>query len=129
MKNLMILQLVDVLFSEIVLDETTTPNLEEVFLQNVPDECKMKILLPKLKFFSIHYYDAQVDYSWIHSMLACATKLEHFDSYKLRVDELKFASNNLNKIILRRAECLESLVIYGPKLRELSLQVRMLAKF
>ena len=58
-------------------------------------------------------------------MLECAKQLETFETYKLQGAQgcLKFASNFLTKINLHRAECLESLVIYAPRLEKLSLQV------
>ena len=64
------------------------------------------------------------DFSWINPMLECAKQLEAFETYKLGVQGcLKFASNFLTKINLHRAECLDSLVVYAPRLEELSLQV------
>ena len=56
MVQLVDLQLMDVEFSEIILDQTRTPNLQELFLHNVPDDCRMEILLPTLKKFKIFYY-------------------------------------------------------------------------
>ena len=64
------------------------------------------------------------DDSWINPMLECAKQLEAFETYKLGAQGcLKFASNFLTKINLHRAECLDSLVIYAPRLEKLSLQV------
>ena len=58
-------------------------------------------------------------------MLECAKQLETFETYKLQGAQgcLKFASNFLTKINLHRAECLDSLVVYAPRLEKLSLQV------
>lgn len=122
MVQLVDLQLMDVEFSEIILDQTRTPNLQELFLHNVPDDCRMEILLPTLKKFKIFYY--QGPDSWINPMLECAKQLETFETYKLQGAQgcLKFASNFLTKINLHRAECLDSLVVYAPRLEKLSLQ-------
>ena len=50
-------------------------------------------------------------------------QLETFETYKLQGAQgcLKFASNFLTKINLHRAECLDSLVVYAPRLEKLSL--------
>ena len=42
--------------SEIILNQTRTPNLQELFLHNVPDDCRIEILLPTLKKFKMFYY-------------------------------------------------------------------------
>ena len=55
MVQLVDLQLMDVQFSEIILDQTRTPNIQELVMQNVPDDCRMKILLPTLKKFTMRY--------------------------------------------------------------------------
>ena len=71
----------------------------------------------------MHYYGPPDDCAWIHNMLKTATKLESFDSYKLRVGpELDFAGNSLKYIRLHRAELLESISVYAPRLQELNLQ-------
>ena len=46
MEQLVDLQLMDIQFSEIILNQTRTPNLQELFLHNVPEDCQMEILLP-----------------------------------------------------------------------------------
>jgi len=117
------LKLIDVCFSKVNLNKEMTPSIEELFMQNIPDECDVTVKLPKLKDFSMHYYSPD-DGGWVHDMLATATKLERFESYKFRVytSELRFASNDLRYIRLHRAECLESLSIYAPKLEYLNLQ-------
>lgn len=99
------LQLIDVPFSKIKLDSQFAPLVEELFLQNIPDECDMTVLLPELKSFTMHYYMGDGD--WIHDMLSTSKKLKTFDSYKLRVGpQLNFAGNELESIRLHRAELL-----------------------
>ena len=56
MEQLVDLQLMDIQFSEIILNQTRTPNLQELFLHNVPEDCQMEILLPTLKKFKMFYY-------------------------------------------------------------------------
>ena len=130
MVHLVDLQLIDIQFSEIILNQTRTPNLKELFLQSVggnsrEEHCRIEILLPTLKKFKMYYYqflrpDAD---SWVQPMLDCAKELEIFETYKFGAKGcLKFAGNFLTKINLRRAECLESLIIYAPRLEKLSLQ-------
>lgn len=117
------LKLIDVALDRVKLNTELTPLIEELFMQNIPDDCDLTVLLPELKSFSMHYYGPPNNDAWIHDMLSTATKLQTFDSYKLRIGpELHFASNDLQSIRLHRAECLESLSVYAPKLRELSLQ-------
>lgn len=122
MPKLETLKLDDVCFQTVHLDHTLTPNITELSMQNIPDNCNLTVLLPKLQSFSMHYYGPPPDDSWMHAMLLVATKLRTFDSYKLRVSHLKFASNELELIDLHRAECLTDLIVYAPKLRSLRLQ-------
>ena len=56
MVQLVDLQLMDIQFSEIILNQTRTPNLQELFLHNVPEDCRMEILLPTLRKFKMFYY-------------------------------------------------------------------------
>lgn len=124
MPKLKKLKLIDVCFSKINLNNELTPMIEELLLQNIPDECELSVKLPNLKDVSFYYYDGE-DGEWVNEMLATATKLERFDSYKLRTyntPELHFASNNLRSIRLHRAELLQSLSVYAPKLEHLSVQ-------
>jgi len=122
MPKLETLKLDDVCFQTVHLDHTLIPNITELSMQNIPDNCNLTVLLPKLQSFSMHYYGPPPDDSWMHAMLLVATKLRTFDSYKLRVSHLKFASNELELIDLHRAECLTDLIVYAPKLRSLRLQ-------
>lgn len=117
------LQLEDVAFSEVTLDLEHTPRLSKLTMQNIPNDCKLKVSLPELKDFNMDHYCPADDETWIHVMLSKATKLETFDSYKLRVGpELHFASNDLKSIRLHRAELLCGLTLYAPRLLSLDLQ-------
>ena len=123
MPNLEKIKLIDIAFAKVNLNSDLTPKVEEIFFQNIPDDCDLTVLLPELRKFSMHYYGPADDEQWIHDMLRTAKKLQTFDSYKLRVGpDLCFASNDLVSIDLHRAECLNSLTIYAPKLQELRLQ-------
>ena len=110
MVHLVDLQLIDIQFSEIILNQTRTPNLKELFLQSVggisrEEHCRIEILLPTLKKFKMYYYQflsSDAD-SWVQPMLDCAKELEIFETYKFGAKGcLKFASNFLTKINLRR---------------------------
>ena len=114
------LQLVDVCFDKIVLNEVLTPSLQHLRMQNVPDECDLTIEAPELKSVSIHFLGG-CDRA-INIMLAHATKLQSFDSYKLWVNELHFASNDLVSVDLHRSDSLGVLELYAPNLESLSLQ-------
>ena len=123
MPKLKTLKLIDIAFDKVKLNTKLTPKLEALFMQNIPDECDITVLLPELKDFTMHYYGPADNMSWMNKMLATAKKLRTFDSYKLRVGpDLLFASNDLESIRLHRAEFLESVSVYAPKLRELNLQ-------
>lgn len=89
-------------------------------MQNVPSKCKLELVLPALRYVSIHYWSGED--SVINRMLAHAEKLEHFDSYKLYVQSLTFASNHLEIIDLHRSDTLSQLRIYAPNLSHLGLQ-------
>ena len=82
-----------------------------------------KVLLPSLKRLRIEHYAPDDDVRPINEMLAAATGLEQFGSYKLWVDEeLRFASNHLKRIRIYRSDCLSSLSIWAPNLEHLNLQ-------
>lgn len=117
------LKLINVAFGKVTLNATLTPKIQELFLQNIPDECEMTVQLPELTSFSMHYYGPPDDDAWLHDMLSVSKKLVSFDSYKLRPrGELHFAGNDLEYIRLHRAETLNDLSVYAPNLRELNLQ-------
>ena len=121
MPELHTLKLIDVSFQKIALNKTLTPKLEDVEMQNIPDDCKIEALLPTLKNFSFQYGSGSGN--WVNKMLKMATKLERFDSYKFGVGRhITFASNELKFIRLHRCESLQSLTVYAPRLEHLSLQ-------
>ena len=122
MPKLTKVQLIDVSFSHVKLDNELTPLVEELFMQNIPDECNLTVLLPELKSFTMFYYGPTENEEWISKMLTTAKKLKTFESYKLRVGELHFASNELETIRLHRAELMCYLSVYAPKLKMLNLQ-------
>jgi len=125
------LQLEDVPFSKVHLTEALTPNVKKLSMQNVSDDCDLQVVLPKLREVSVHYFtpvDTQrTPEGWrrslaIDGMLEAATKLRSFDSYKLNVGCLSFASNSLKSVSLHRSDCLEYLKIWAPNLVTLGLQ-------
>ncbi|CAJ1960630.1 unnamed protein product [Cylindrotheca closterium] len=121
--NLIEFQLEDVSMDQIVLTPDLTPKVKIISMQN-PTQCEdpdFVIECSELKRFSCHYWGPG-NSDWVNTMLAHATKLESFDSYKLRVDYLMFASNKLDNIRLHRAECLEYLELYAPRLTMLNVQ-------
>lgn len=122
MPQLEVLQLTDVCFTKLTLNEELTPNLRSISMQNMEDDCEISILLPKLKELEMQYYCGEED-RWMHDMLAEARDLESFNSYKLqRVGALNFASDQLHYIRLHRADCLQEVSVYAPRLVELNLQ-------
>ncbi|KAL3910398.1 MAG: hypothetical protein SGPRY_009072 [Prymnesium sp.] len=114
------LQLVDVSWSTITLTPELTPNITSLRLQSVPEDCDLEIDLPKLQVVTIHFWHGVE--TPIYRMLDVATELEAFDSYKLWVDSLAFASNKLHTIDLHRSDSLRSLSMWAPNLRHLGLQ-------
>jgi len=114
------LQLIDVSFEKIVLSAALTPMLRHLKLQNVPDECDLTLELPELRTVSIHFLGDCDEV--INTMLRSATRLEKFDSYKLWVDELHFASNDLISVDLHRSDRLRTLTLWAPNLSALGLQ-------
>ena len=122
------LQLVDVPFKEVRLTQALTPNVKNLRMQNIGDECDLEVVLPKLRDVTIHFYrpDSGLDDDGgspvIDAMLAAATKLRTFDSYKLWLGSLSFASNSLKSIDLHRSDSLGRLKIWAPNLESLGLQ-------
>lgn len=96
MPKLQTLKLIDIAFSRVKLNEELTPIMvDELFMQtNIPDECDLPVLLPRLKSFSMHYYGPLNDNEWIHEMLSTAKNVESFDSYKQHIYELNFVGND-----------------------------------
>lgn len=123
--KLKVLHLIDINFSKITLNPELTPNITELHLQNTPFDCDLQIRLPKLKEVTIHYYGGgeEQETRVINEMLACAPKLKIFNSYKLRVSNLKFThSKHLESIRLHRAECTFQIEVNSPALQVLNLQ-------
>ena len=117
------LHLIDVCFGKIKLTPETTPALRELRLQNVPEKCDMEIVCPELRDVSLHYWMAHGKPQVLDNMLSAATKLESFDSYKLWSNTaLCFASPELTSIDLHRADSLEFVSIWAPRLTSLRLQ-------
>ena len=115
------IQLIDVAFAKVALNEQLTPKLRRVQLQNVPDDCALDLSIPGLTHFSIHYFRG--DPTALEDMLDKATKLESFESYKLwAMDHISFASNHLTDIKLHRSDLLRSIDLYAPRLLNLNLQ-------
>jgi hypothetical protein len=134
--QLTLLHLLDVPFERITLNNELTPNLSILKLKNVPDgshvlkPCNLEVQCNKLSVFSILYWKGEARI--INKMLAAATKLRFFDSYKLWIiaaaediandcidiskGNLAFASNQLQSIDLHRADSLPSLSIWAPNL-------------
>ena len=99
-----------------------TPKLVDLELRDIPDKCKFHVVVPTLKNIWIHHFSAQRN-SCINDMLAAATELETFETYKLWVSEdLRFASNHLKFIDLWRSDCLPGISLWAPNLEKLSLR-------
>ena len=112
----------DVNLVKLRLTADLTPNLVDLELRNVPDKCKFRVNLPALKNIWIHHFRAERN-SCINDMLAAATELEIFETYKLFVnDDLRFASNHLKVIDLWRGDKLPGISIWAPNLEKLSLR-------
>ena len=115
------IQLIDVAFNSVTLDESTTPNLRKLRMQNIDDSADLTLSLPLLEEVTIHYYGGN-PYP-IETMLAAATRLRTFDSYKLWCgDCLCFASNDLTEVSLHRSDSLNGVSLWAPRLRSLNLQ-------
>jgi hypothetical protein len=121
------LSLLDCDFERIVLNGELTPSLRHLRIKNVPNKCSLSIELPSLKSVSIHGLHetdgvlvSRCDV--VNTMLRHATSLETFESYKLWVEDLHFASNELVEVDLHRADALSTLRLFAPNLRKLNLQ-------
>ena len=102
-----------------------TPKLVNLELSNVPEECKFHVVVPTLKNIWIHHFRGQDNdlAERINNMLAAATELETFETYKLWVSgELHFASNHLKTIDLHRSDGLPGISFWAPNLEKLRLQ-------
>ena len=113
----------DVNMTKIVLNNELTPNVKKLWMQN-PSESEdpdFHIVCPLLEEISIYYWGPG-HYKWLADMLGAAKSLKRFDSYKLRVSHLGFASNHLKSIRLHRAELLERIDLWAPRLVDLNVQ-------
>ena len=123
MINLTAIRVMDVKITKLHLTSELTPKLVDLALRNVPNECDFNVAVPTLRNISIQHYEPCQDALPINKMLAAATKLEKFETYKLWVfDELTFAGNNLKIINLHRSDCLRKISIWAPNLEHLGLQ-------
>jgi hypothetical protein len=123
--RLKVLHIIDVCVATLHLTSTSVPALTELFVQNIGPleaDCDLSIVLPKLQDAKIFYLDVEDD-APIRDMLAAATTLVRFHSYKLRgADELEFASNSLESVVVHRTDCLSTLSVWSPVLKELTVQ-------
>jgi hypothetical protein len=111
-----------VLMKKLVLTKELTPLLKKLTLVNVGDieKCDFRVTVPLLQDIKIHFLDDNST-KRINNMLAAAKNLVSFDSYKLQVygDALKFASNDLESISIRRSDCLGAIQVWAPRLQQL----------
>ncbi|CAE8598647.1 unnamed protein product [Polarella glacialis] len=115
------LHVIDVRMNKLTLSESLTPHLQELFLQNIGDECELEIALPSLRDIKIHYLETST--TTINKMLRMATGLVTFNTYKLIIDgELVFAGRELQTVKLHRSDCLSAVSIWAPQLLSLNLQ-------
>jgi len=124
MPNVEELMVEDVGMVKLVLTKRLTPKIRKIWMQNPALEGEppdFTIDCPELRDFSCYFFGAG-DRKWIDKMLAKATKLETFDSYKLMVRHLKFASNHLKSIRVHRAEVLRRIDLWAPRLTILDVQ-------
>ena len=99
------------------------PKLANLELRNIPENCKFHVIVPTLKNIWIHHYGGAHIHGKINDMLAAATELETFETYKLWVhQELRFAGNHLKKIDLHRSDGMPGISFWAPNLEKLRLQ-------
>ena len=101
-----------------------TPNLLNLEVHNVPETCEFSVVVPTLKTVEIRRFSPpDHDSRAINDMLAAATELETFRSFRLIVKEgLSFASNDLKSIELHQSEVLSGISLWAPNLEELNLR-------
>ena len=114
----------DMTLVELRLTADLTPKLVELEVRNIPQTCKFHVVVPTLKKIWIHHYTPPEHSSGcINDMLAAATALETFETYKLWVsEELRFASNHLKSIELYRSDGLSGISLWAPNLEKLVLR-------
>ena len=100
-----------------------TPNLLDLEIRNIPEDCKFQVVVPTLKIISIHHYTPpKHKSSCINDMLDAASELEKFETYMLCVTEvLHFASNHLKTIELYHSDGLSGISFWAPNLETLTL--------
>ena len=120
----LLLRIMDVTLIRLQLTAKLTPHLLELEIRNIPGDCKFEVVVPTLKMISIHHYtppDHNSDV--INDMLAAASELEKFETYKLWVTEvLHFASNHLKTIELYRSDGLSGISFWAPNLETLTMR-------
>jgi hypothetical protein len=113
-----------ILMSKLVLTSELTPLLEKLTLINLGDidHCDFRVTAPLLRSITIHFMDVRSTEP-INCMLAAAKNLRSFESYKLwsSVGSLKFTGNYLEKIVVRRSDCLRAIEVWSPRLTELNI--------
>jgi len=119
LKKLKVLHLEDVLFSKVHLNDC--PALEELELQNLDDDCDLKLAIPSLKRVKLNYF-SRAGEAAVEEMLEAATRLEEFTSYKLWHRKLHFASTALRRVSIHRSDTLYDLSVWSPVLEELEIQ-------
>jgi hypothetical protein len=99
-----------------------TPKLRKITIHNPTQDEDPQFIIdcPELRDFSCDYFEGKS--LWLNKMLQRATKLESFDSYKLLVRHLSFASNHLKSIRLHRPDLLGRIDVWAPRLKKLDLQ-------
>lgn len=101
-----------------------TPNLLNLDIHKIPQNCEFQVVVPSLKTIAIrHYSPPDHDSSVINEMLKAASELEIFETYRLNVEEkLRFASNYLKSIELHQSEVLTGIALWTPNLEQLNLR-------
>jgi len=105
------------------LTAATCPRLKTLFLDNLLDECELTMAVPTLQNVSLYFWRAEDRPEAVVDMLAAASNLRSFESYKLWSNRhLRFVGPKLEYIRLHRAESLEHLELWAPNLQKLNLQ-------
>jgi hypothetical protein len=110
--------------TKVTLTNALTPKMRKIWMQNpnALDDPDFVMECPELRECSLYYWGLGDYECWVQRLLDHATKLERFDSYKLRVERLKFASNHLESIRLHRAELWSRIDLWAPRLTNLDVQ-------
>lgn len=121
MAHLRELTIWDVKFVRVHLNAQLTPCLTSFSMQNVSD-CDLQVVVPTLEKVLInHHNNEEFGSEWVVRMLENAPALRSFNSYKLWVPRIAFASNALEEIRIHRSDCMSSVRIYAPNLKRLHL--------